>query len=222
VLLTPSATAVGAWAGATLVGTWDGTALRSLTVAAQPLTVSTGTVAAMNITPGNTATFGLVFRVTQTAAVGGSDTVGITVKGLYWDGSYGTGPSFIVGNPQLITIDVAEARVVNNHIVENEMFLSKNTFYPPAQVLIINFTVKQSGNATIKIYNVAGELVKTLFNGPVAAGSGSQAILYSGTVDPNLRWDGTADDGHPVSAGTYMVFLDAPGYHVIKKVNVLR
>ncbi|HXC63882.1 MAG TPA: hypothetical protein VNZ67_05965, partial [bacterium] len=222
ILLTPTSTALGAWAGAALVGTWDGSSLRSLTVAAQAITATTGAVAPLYLSPGASATYGLVFRVTQTAAVAGSDTVAITIRGAYWDSAYGTGPSFTVASPVTININVAEAVLVSNHIVENEMFLSKNTFYPPVQVLIVNFTVKQSGNATVKIYNVAGELVKTLFDGPVAAGSGKQAVLYSGTIDPNLRWDGTANDGHPVSSGTYLVFLDAPGYHTIKKVNVMR
>jgi len=221
-LISPAATASGAWAGATLIGTWPGGAspVQPLSVPAVPVAVSVPPISPLAITPGNTATYDLVFRmVSLTANVAGSNTVGITVNGQYFDNVYpiaGFMPNL------LFTVDAADAQVVNNHIVENEMFLNKNTFYPPAQVLIVSFTVKQSGNATVKIYNVAGELVKTLFNGLVAAGSAKQAVLYSGTMDPNLRWDGTANDGHPVSSGTYMVFLDAPGYHVIKKVNLLR
>jgi hypothetical protein len=211
--LTPSISAMGTWASATLVS-----------FTAMPLSVTGGTATPPNfiLPPGAYATWSMVLRVTQTAASTGQDTVALTLTGLFTDSNAFIGSGGAVSSPVTFNIQVAGAATVA-HAVTNEMFLSKNTFYPSTGVLILNFTVKQSGNATVKIYDIAGGLVKTLFNGPVGASSDpNQAILYSGNVDPRLRWDGTADDGHPVSSGTYLIFLNAPGYSVTKKVNLLR
>jgi hypothetical protein len=209
VSLTPTVSAMGTWSTLNLI---------SYTVTA----VGSNTLASLSITAGNTATYAIVFSVSQTGqAQATQDTIHVTLRGAFTDSSgFSTGANGV--GAVTFNVNVAPADVLT-HAQVNEMFLSKNTFYPPAQTLIVSFTVKQSGNATVKIYNVAGELVKTLFNGPVAAsGNANQAILYTGNLDPALRWDGSADDGHPVSSGTYLIFLDAPGYHVIKKVNLLR
>ena len=211
VSLSPAVASAGRWAGASLV-----------TFTAMPLSVTGGTVTPPNysIQPGGYATWQVVLRVTQTAQASGQDTVAVTLSGGYTDSAFGSGGA--VANPVTFNITVAGASTVT-HAVTNEMFLSKNTFYPPAGTLTVNFTVAQSGNATLRIYDIAGELVRTLFNGPVAASTDpTQAILYSGATDPRLVWNGIADDGHMVSSGTYLIFLEAPGYNVTKKVNLLR
>jgi hypothetical protein len=65
--------------------------------------------------------------------------------------------------------------------------------------------------------------VKTVFNDyAYASPDPNSSILYSGVTDPRLRWDGTADDGQPVTSGTYLIFFDLGGARQILKVNVIR
>jgi len=55
----------------------------------------------------------------------------------------------------------------------------------------LSFYAPKAGHMTLKIFNVRGELVKTLIDGPVAAGAG--------TID----WDGTSNSGAKVPSGVY-------------------
>ncbi len=80
-----------------------------------------------------------------------------------------------------------------------------------------------SGEAVVRVYSITGSLIKTLFDDQVVASPDpTQAILYSGATDSRLVWDGTASDGHMVSSGTYMIFINAPGFTAVKKVNLIR
>jgi hypothetical protein len=62
-----------------------------------------------------------------------------------------------------------------------------NPFNP---ITKISYTIKNPGHLTLKIFNVRGELVKTLINGHVETG---------GIVE----WDGTNGSGAKVSSGVY-------------------
>jgi len=62
-----------------------------------------------------------------------------------------------------------------------------NPFNPSTK---ISYTIKAAGHLSLKVYNVRGELVKTLVDGNVIA---------SGFV----QWDGTNNQGSNVSSGVY-------------------
>jgi hypothetical protein len=104
----------------------------------------------------------------------------------------------------------------------NESFLSTNAFYPESGGSVtLSFSVATNGRATLRVYSVSGDLVRTLFDEQVYT-AGSQAILYTGMTDSRLVWNGTADDGLLVASGTYLILFDLNGERLIKKVNVLR
>lgn len=67
-----------------------------------------------------------------------------------------------------------------------------NPFNPSTRIA---YTLPSAGNASLKVYNLAGERVRTLLDGQVAAGAGS------------VTWDGRGDDGQPVASGTYFYEL---------------
>jgi hypothetical protein len=208
--LTPTVTGTGAWS--------------AVTVLTPPALVSVNGVGAqaspMWISPGASVTYDVVLRVTQTAAATSSDIITVSLGGIFTDQA--VGPGLPISPVTTFPMSIQPA-FTTNVAVTNEVFLNYNTFYPPADTLIVNFTVKTSGNVKVGVYNVAGEKVKALFDGYAAASANpAQAILYSGTTDARLRWDGTADDGHPVSSGTYLIYFEGSGYNEIKKVNLLR
>lgn len=76
-----------------------------------------------------------------------------------------------------------------------------NPFNPTASIA---FTLPFSTNWSLKIYNVAGQLIKS-FEG-----------FSSGQV--NVNWDGTDDSGDKVSSGIYFYKLTAGDFSATKKM----
>ena len=82
-----------------------------------------------------------------------------------------------------------------------------NPFNPSTTV---SYSLAKSGNATLRIYNTKGQLVKTLVSGGQKAGQNK------------IVWDGLNDSGKPVSSGLYFYKLDAPNYTSTRKMLMLK
>jgi flagellar hook assembly protein FlgD len=65
-------------------------------------------------------------------------------------------------------------------------------------------------NVTISIFNINGELVRTLFSDRQAAGK------YS------VEWNANAEDGNPVKSGIYFYRLQADNFVETKKMFLLK
>jgi flagellar hook assembly protein FlgD len=70
--------------------------------------------------------------------------------------------------------------------------------------------MKEKGLVTIKIYNVAGKLVKTLLNEVREAGS------------HKVKWHGENDRGSKVASGVYFYKMEAVGFTKTRKMVLLR
>jgi hypothetical protein len=75
----------------------------------------------------------------------------------------------------------------------------------------IHFEVAAAGRATLRIYNVRGQLVKTLVDDAVEAGIEQRAV-----------WNGTDERGRSVVSGVYFVRLEAAGFTETRKMVLLR
>lgn len=82
-----------------------------------------------------------------------------------------------------------------------------NPFNPS---LTIKYTLKNPGNVVMKVYNVRGELVKTLLNDQVSVADGS------------VVWDGTNDQGSNVSSGVYFVETRSGGDVNVQKATMVK
>jgi hypothetical protein len=83
-----------------------------------------------------------------------------------------------------------------------------NPFNPSTR---IQFTLPVKGNVSLKIYNVAGQLVKTLQDGVMDAGS------------HEITWDGSNNLGANVASGVYFYKINAgDNYENMKKMVLLR
>jgi hypothetical protein len=82
-----------------------------------------------------------------------------------------------------------------------------NPFNPSTS---ITFAMKDKGVVTLKIYNVAGQLVRTLMSGTKDVGS------YT------VTWDGKSDRGGAVASGVYFYKMETKDFSQTRKMVMLR
>jgi hypothetical protein len=89
--------------------------------------------------------------------------------------------------------------------------LDQNVPNPFNPTTTIKYEVKESGLVSLRIYNVAGQLVKTLVDGQRIAGQVYEA-----------NWNGLNNGGQPVSSGVYFYKLVARSFTQTKKMVLLK
>ena len=82
-----------------------------------------------------------------------------------------------------------------------------NPFNPQTTIV---YSLKKPGHVSLKVYNVAGELVRTLVNEERPAGWHRK------------EWDGTANSGQQASSGVYFYKLVANDFSQTKKMVLLK
>jgi hypothetical protein len=88
--------------------------------------------------------------------------------------------------------------------------LAQNFPNPFNPVTTIKFDIREKGQVRLKIYNVAGQLVRTLVDGEFEAGSYTE------------DWKGLNNEGHKVASGVYFYRLEAGSFESVKKMVLLR
>jgi hypothetical protein len=89
--------------------------------------------------------------------------------------------------------------------------LSQNYPNPFNPTTTIDFTVKELAPVTVKVYNVRGQLVKTLVNDNYAPGLTHQ-----------VSWDGRNNAGQSVASGVYFYKLVTKNFTQTKKMVLLK
>jgi hypothetical protein len=89
--------------------------------------------------------------------------------------------------------------------------LSQNYPNPFNPTTTINYTLRDQSDVSLRIYNVAGQLIRRLV----------EATKTPGEVH-TATWDGRNDAGQPVSSGVYFYKLAAGGYVQTKKMVLLK
>ncbi len=104
-----------------------------------------------------------------------------------------------VGVPEDAPVDVVRARLSQNY---------PNPFNPTTTIA---FSIGSEGaDIELGVYNVAGELVRTLMSGDVPGG------------EHTVVWNGRDDDGRTVSSGVYFVRLVSEGRAETRKIAMLK
>jgi hypothetical protein len=88
--------------------------------------------------------------------------------------------------------------------------LSQNYPNPCNPFTTIKLDMKEKGTVAVKIYNVAGQLVRTLHDGVLGAGH------YT------LVWDGRNNRGAAVASGVYFYKMDAKSFSKTRKLVMIR
>jgi hypothetical protein len=83
-----------------------------------------------------------------------------------------------------------------------------NPFNPSTSV---TFSLKEAGKATVRVYNVKGELMTEVANGTFSSG-----------VDHTAVWNGLDSKGNSCGSGIYFFRMEANGYSAIKKAVLVK
>ncbi len=104
-----------------------------------------------------------------------------------------------------VSMDVTDAELPKAYGLAQNF---PNPFNPSTR---IQFALPKKGHVSLKIYNVAGQLVKTLQNGVMDAGA------------HEISWDGSNNLGSSVASGVYFYKINAgDSYENMKKMVLLR
>ncbi len=94
--------------------------------------------------------------------------------------------------------------------IPTEFALEQNYPNPFNPTTTIRYALKENAQVTLKIYNVLGQVVKTLVNEKQTAGF------------KTVQWDGTDDRGVKVASGIYVYRLEANDFVDTKKMILLK
>jgi len=116
---------------------------------------------------------------------------------------------------RLSSLDLSGERYYHGSFSINLGPLTKSSLFqnrpnPFDQRTVINYQLSKSGQASIKVYNSAGQLVKTLCDQFLAAGRHTAV------------WDGRNNQSDKVSEGIYFCRMEADGKIAIKKMILVR
>ncbi|MCC7429814.1 carboxypeptidase regulatory-like domain-containing protein [bacterium] len=127
-----------------------------------------------------------------------------TVSGIQVsENSPATNVNFVVNSVTEVT-EETNPEVSKNFVLANNF---PNPFNPTTK---IEFAIPEFSNVKISVYNVLGQLVKTLINQNLEKGS------YK------TSWNGTNESGKSVSSGIYFYRLEAGNFNQTKKMLFLK
>ncbi|MCC7431659.1 T9SS type A sorting domain-containing protein [bacterium] len=112
------------------------------------------------------------------------------------------------GTVYTITL-VTGAEENTNNPVANNFVLSQNYPNPFNPTTKIDFSVANKTNVEVSVFNINGQLVKTLFKGNV---SGAKS----------LEWNGTDFGGNLVASGTYLYTIKSSEFTQTKKMTFVK
>ena len=117
----------------------------------------------------------------------------------------------LVFDPQQLSNPAVVAGVLNVQTTPTEFALLQNFPNPFNPETTIGYELAESADVTLQIYNVVGQVVRTLIAAePQAAGR------YQ------MRWDGMDDRGVSVSSGVYFYRISAGEFQTVRKLMLLK
>jgi len=109
-----------------------------------------------------------------------------------------------------VTIDRGKTAAITKRSVPTQFALEQNYPNPFNSATIIRYELPKSVRSTLKLYNLRGQVVRTLLDRQQGAG------YY--TID----WDGKDDAGRMVPSGVYVYTLTAGEFRASKKLLLIR
>jgi hypothetical protein len=122
----------------------------------------------------------------------------------------------IEGQAQLVAVEVADyngnmlTSKLDQAMLPTTFALGQNYPNPFNPETVIELALPTTGEVSLNIYNVAGQLVKTLVNGTTPAG------YYQ------IRWDGRDAEGISVSSGVYFYKITTKDFSETRKMLLVK
>ncbi len=117
----------------------------------------------------------------------------------------------LVFDPQQLSNQAVVAGVLDIQTTPTEFALLQNFPNPFNPATTIGYELAESADVTLQIYNVVGQVVRTLIVAePQSAGR------YQ------IRWNGVDDRGVPVSSGIYFYHISAGEFQNVRKLMLLK
>jgi hypothetical protein len=116
----------------------------------------------------------------------------------------------LVFDPQQLSNPAVIAGVLNIQSTPTEFALLQNFPNPFNPETTIGYNLSESADVKLQIYNVVGQVVRTLVAEPQSAGR------YQ------VRWNGMDDRGVPVSSGIYFYQIAAGKFQDVRKLMLLK
>jgi hypothetical protein len=116
-------------------------------------------------------------------------------------------------NPQVLSVDVFQVCPNASPVPPvrtADLVLGQNNPNPFNPKTEISFAVAREGRGSLRIFNLRGELVRTLHDGVFAAGEQAMA------------WDGRGDNGVLVGSGVYLYRLEVGGQALSRRMMLLK
>jgi flagellar hook assembly protein FlgD len=88
--------------------------------------------------------------------------------------------------------------------------LNSNYPNPFNPITHIAYSIRESGNVTLEVYNLKGQLVKSLLNEVIETG------------DYTITWNGTDNSNKSVSSGVYFYKMKTQNYNSTKKMILMK
>lgn len=108
-------------------------------------------------------------------------------------------------------VDAARVDNVDFPLPITKLVLDKNIAPSDELPVQVIFTSGEFGDLAVKVYNLAGEYITTVYQGPVDRGD-----TYT------FFWNGLNEAGTPVASGVYFVYATAQFYNGYKKVIIVK
>ena len=142
----------------------------------------------------------------------GPGTFTLNIERMYYEDQQVTGIVVEQGSPtyQNITMQGLATEDYDNLIQKYTITMEQNTPNPFNPTTTISYSIPQDGKVELKVYNIKGQLVKTLVKDHLEAGTHK-------TV-----WDGDNDTGKRVSSGVYLYRLESGGKTKVRKMLLLK
>jgi hypothetical protein len=112
--------------------------------------------------------------------------------------------------PKVWWLNITGGTEVTENAVINSTVLYQNIPNPFNPETSIKFNLVESSHTSLKIYNLKGQLVKTLVNSNLTAG------------EYNLTWNGTDGSGNQIVSGIYFYNLRTKDISIKKKAILLK
>jgi len=94
--------------------------------------------------------------------------------------------------------------------IPDGMTLEQNFPNPFNPTTVIRYRLAETGPVQVRVYNVLGQLVRTLVDEVQQAGH------------HEVRWDATDQNGNPVSSGVYLYTLESAQQRIVKRMHLIK